>query len=279
MSQDSNLVTPLSCSSDTFPLKNGFRHFDDIIFRPEVAYHSSALLATSLDSITLPWRLKNARSRHSMLDVISGLANYGRKFANVALALPFPGNEMQSSSLAEYMPNVGPDDTLGLTSLTPSVPIKKDEISTMALSARGLENRLKPPGFTLSDPHWQKEYSRNIYKRTDPVNQAVLCHFSQHWAGARVGVTSAEAGSPISTPYPKIFLKRDPSDILIPTLAAWSSSTGSGIMLRKMMDRVSKINLSKLHRFREAGLETDDIGNVLEDLDTLAKSYEPDVSF
>ncbi len=47
-------------------------------------------------------------------------------------------------------------------------------------------------------------------------------------------------------------------------------------MVSKMSERMSKLNLNKLHRFQEAGLEADDVVEVLEDLYTLAKCYEPD---
>jgi len=210
-----------------------------------------------------------------MADVVSGLAERGRKFASVACAMPFAGTRLRQSSLAELMPEVNPDDTLGLVSLTPCVDFAKDEISMMALSARGLESRLKPAGFSLSDPHWQKEYSRNIYLRSDSVNQAFLCHFSQHWPSTRVGMTSAEAAVSVSTPFPQIFRQLD-GETSKPVLSAWSSSSGSGGMLRKMCARLAKINLGKLHRFREAGLESDDIETILEDLDSLAKAFEPD---
>ena len=275
LSLESDLVTPFSISNDTFPLKNSSRSFHDLVFRPDVAYHSSAILATTFECMTLPWRLKNARARHSMSDVASGLAERGRKLASAACAMPFPGGRFRDSSLAELMPDVSPDDTLGLVSLTPCVDFIKNETSMMALAARGLESRLKPAGFNLSDPHWQKEYSRNIYLRSDSVNQAFLCHFSQHWPDTRVGVTSAEDGASISSPYPKIFAQQD-GDTSKPVLTAWSSSTGLGGMLRKMSGRLAKINLGKLHRFGEAGLESDDIEAILEDLDSLAKAYEPD---
>ncbi len=145
-----------------------------------------------------------------------------------------------------------------------------------AISARGLESRLKPPSFSLTDPHWQKEYSKNVYLRTDSLNQALLCHFSQHWPETKVGVTSAVAGCPISAPYPKIFTDPNQQNSPLPILTSWNSSKGSGTMLRKMSERVTRINLNKLFRFKEAGLEADDLNEVLEDLDVAAKCFEPD---
>jgi hypothetical protein len=176
--------------------------------------------------------------------------------------------------LAEWLPNLTPEDTLDLVSVTPGVDFAKDDILTMALSARGLEGRLKPPRFCLTDPHWQKEYSRNVYLRMDSLNQAFLCHFSQHWPDAKVGITSAESALPVAIPYPKI-LSALPDGEEVAALTAWTATRSSGGMIRKMADRVAKLNLNKLHRFREAGLEADDVADFLEDLDTMAKCYEP----
>ena len=160
-------------------------------------------------------------------------------------------------------------------SLTPAVEYIKDDIWMQALSIRGMEQHLKPPGFNLSDPKWQKEYSSNIYMRTDSLNQAMLCHFSQHWPAAKVGVTSAAAGLPVSTPYPRILTEKT-YDSSVPMMSSWNSSKASGVMISKMSERMSKIKLNKLFRFKEAGLEVDDVAEVLEDFYTMAKCYEPD---
>jgi hypothetical protein len=126
-SQEANLVTPLSLSSDTFPLRNSFRTLNGVRYRPDLAYHTSAVLASTLDSLTLPWRMKTSRSRHSIHDLLSGLGVHGRKFAAAACAMPFPGSGYPFDSVCEMLPNVSADDTLGLVSLTPSVDFIKNE--------------------------------------------------------------------------------------------------------------------------------------------------------
>jgi hypothetical protein len=70
---------------------------------PELSYHTSAILAATFDGLTLPWRLKNALSRHGLHDVISGLAVDGRKFAAAACAVPFPGNSHQECILLIFI--------------------------------------------------------------------------------------------------------------------------------------------------------------------------------
>jgi hypothetical protein len=56
--ENCNLVTPLSLSGETFPLKGmQLRQFKGLNFKPELNYHTSGILASALDTITLPWRL------------------------------------------------------------------------------------------------------------------------------------------------------------------------------------------------------------------------------
>ena len=78
LSSEANIITPLSLASDTFPLRNSSRSLEGLHYRPDIAYHTSAILAGTLDSLTLPWRLSSSGARHSMLDVVSGnsSANY-----------------------------------------------------------------------------------------------------------------------------------------------------------------------------------------------------------
>ena len=58
LSQSTSLVTPMSLNEETFPLFNiRARKFSDFSYNPELHYHTSAILATAFDTLTLPWRL------------------------------------------------------------------------------------------------------------------------------------------------------------------------------------------------------------------------------
>ena len=90
LSENSNLITPLSMSNETFPLRNGMetRSFPSLNYNPQLHYNSSAVLSLAFDAMTLPWRmLKGPYASPSQ--VAAGLSAYGRKFASLQLVAPF----------------------------------------------------------------------------------------------------------------------------------------------------------------------------------------------
>ena len=66
------LTSPLSVLKDTFPImKTGNDHVRSLglssEYQPQLAYHSSAVLASALDTLTLPWRSYNGSAPISSL--------------------------------------------------------------------------------------------------------------------------------------------------------------------------------------------------------------------
>ena len=57
------------------------------------------------------------------------------------------------------------------------------------------------------------------------------------------------------------------------------SSNGMGLALKNIAVRCGKINLNKLHRFRDAGLENDELLETTEELTNLYECYEEDNIF
>lgn len=54
-------------------------------------YHTSAILASALDTFTLKYRLKN--SNYTLQDLCADLSPHNRKLAAASLCLPFSFNE------------------------------------------------------------------------------------------------------------------------------------------------------------------------------------------
>ena len=48
MSVEANLLTPLSLATDTYPLRNSFRKLDGVNYNPDLAYHTAAILASTM---------------------------------------------------------------------------------------------------------------------------------------------------------------------------------------------------------------------------------------
>ena len=62
----------------------------------------------------------------------------------------------------------------------------------------------------------------------------------------------------------------------VSALTSWQSSTdGVGMTVKSLAERSAKINLNKLHRFQEAGLENDELVEITESLQSLYECYRP----
>ena len=62
----------------------------------------------------------------------------------------------------------------------------------------------------------------------------------------------------------------------MPVLTSWQSSNGVGLMVKSLAERSGKINLNKLHRFQDAGLENDELLETTESLISLYECYTGD---
>ena len=60
----------------------------------------------------------------------------------------------------------------------------------------------------------------------------------------------------------------------IPVLTSLQSSGAVGLAVKSLAERSGKINLNKLHRFQDAGLENDELLETIEGLTNLYESYE-----
>lgn len=71
------------------------------LFQPELYYHSSAILAAALDTISLKYRLKSGN--YKLKDLCKDLTHNNRKTAAASLCLPFSLNS--DSDLIQCLDN------------------------------------------------------------------------------------------------------------------------------------------------------------------------------
>lgn len=126
-----NLITPMSHIFDPWGKTPRTRVLNNIQYRQDLMYHTSAVLAAALDLFTLPCRLQNKSS--SLHSLATSISYYGRSVAAVGLKLPLPiergGNEF--SSIEKVTGNF-------FDSLTPYVEIQPENIDVQSVSAKGL---------------------------------------------------------------------------------------------------------------------------------------------
>ena len=267
----STLVTPLSLSGDVFPLPGvGERRLPGVRLRPELAYHTSAVLASAIDTLSLPWRRRRPGDGVvRMYDVASGLGAGGRTVAEARMSLPFVRPHEQF--LADYLQ----DATLRPISLLP-VPTTSEEatVKLRAVSVRGLRARDLKPAPDRSGARRRKEEERsNPYRRCDSVSEALELYFgSGESSPAPTGVSASEVALPTVRPFPRI-LEGAEAEGSASALTCWESSSAAGRLCRSLAQRGAKVSLGRMHRFAEAGLEEDELREVLERLEATADAY------
>ncbi|XP_037080389.1 protein misato homolog 1-like isoform X2 [Pollicipes pollicipes] len=253
-----SLCTPLSVQAEwTAPLvAPSYRRMENFEYKPELPYHSGAVLAAALDTITLPWRRK--RDPVPLYEVTSSLSYGGRTVAGVASSLPLGIG--QNDYLSTWLEG----GNLKLCSVTPGVGAVPDEseIWSSCTVLRGVPDKQLRPAGVGSDPWLEVTGRRAAVRLREPLRTA--------------------------SPFPALFGPTVGRDGLLqprctkkdgvraaPTAAALQSSRAVGDSLAALHAVTARFNIAKFHRFSAGGLETDDWAEVLERTSDLVRCYRP----
>nr|ACO10413.1 misato homolog 1 [Caligus rogercresseyi] len=224
---ESSLLTPLSLNPGYFPLPKKPSSIPGMGIDHLSLYQSSALLASAIDTLSLPWRLKSNPA--PTFEFVDALSIRGRKCLTLSTAM------MMTSSDAPH-----------IHSLTPGFQFSPDsQIRIQSAIQRGT-----PTKFDLED-----------YLKTN---------FPQSYNSYRV---VQDEGSPIGRPYPRIFDSVYDKDERMNMITSWSSSDTMEKILNDIAAQASKLNLNKMSRFLEAGLEEDEFKEVINGLMNIADDY------
>lgn len=298
------LLTPLSLSKDTFPLKNNFRQMPHVNYQTNSHYHTSAILAAAVDTITLPWRSR--RNRIDMTEILNKLNINGRKVAGAALSFPLPlrSNEyfvefLENIEKAAAQNDVNLHKKMNLTSITPGCHDVTKNIQAETWCLRGINREMFKPKRDMRSNKAPIYTGR--YAMTDSVTGALFSHFDKMRETRRdyiqmpQSITCIDNSLPTGCPFPHVFQrsKISKNGLLLndtsnntengvaeaPVLASIQSSRAVGLSVKSLADRCGKVNLNKLHRFQDAGLENDELLETTEELINLCECYEENDDF
>lgn len=159
-------------------------------------YHTSAILASAIDTFTMPYRLKT--SAFTMADFCADLNTYGRKISAASIGMPF--GLKTGENLIDFLDKT---ETPLWQSLTPNCSIETDKTS-QHVTIRGIaKNRLKTPTCLAEDnekamPAFRCETTKEMLTY---YLQCVSFYTTSH-------VTSLNTALPTVMPYPDIFDER-----------------------------------------------------------------------
>jgi len=83
--EHSSIFIPLSTMARGWRTIGNKREFPDILYDENNLYHTSAILATYLDTISLRYRIRNPTQSNYLSGFCTDINNYGRKLAGAAL--------------------------------------------------------------------------------------------------------------------------------------------------------------------------------------------------
>lgn len=253
------------------------RQFPLIKYDEKNLYHTSAILASYLDTLTLRYRIRN-NSSNTLLELCGDLTNYGRKMTAGGFSFPFPMRYDQD--LIECLDRF---DGKMFTQLSPNSIIGTDYV-VQSVSVRGIpKTRLKKP-LKLA----QQQMKMAAYK-CESISEMFQLYFQCENHASLANVSAAQTPLNIQIPYPleifdtKLnldgFLKdvnrlQDEKITSLPTVASIQCSGKLADTIETLYREAKRIKISKLHRFKETGLESDEYAEALEILLQFKDKYE-----
>ncbi|XP_078064108.1 protein misato homolog 1 [Mustelus asterias] len=269
MSLNRNALSRKHLSPVTFP---------HVLYDASLNYHSSGLLATALETLTVPYRLHS--STVSLSQLTDALNQSGRKVVTASACIPFAMRD------TDMLPDVlsTHHTELPWSSLSPSGDFKENRCFAQSVVLRGISNQQQisnlAPGLKGAS-----------ILHTCPTGEEVLHTFLRsHFPTTLSAVHLAQSPCKVITPYPQFFthsfnktgqlrgsgLSSTSAVESIPVMTTLQSSPVWHGVLHNLYREVSRLNLRKFSSFLSAGTELDDFREVLEELKTLAQCYKMD---
>ncbi|XP_014224508.1 protein misato [Trichogramma pretiosum] len=278
LNENSSLFSPLCCDFNGWPVPNNPRKFENIVYKPELKYHTSALMATALDTLSI--RYRNRKYASSVLsDLCADLNKLGRKAVATSLSVPFPMNT--TVDFIDVLDNL--DGRCPWESLTPYCKIDQD-CSMHSVSLRGIpEDRLKRP---LKDA--ANQMNKAGY-RCSTVHEMMSLYLDSSCIRSGIHLTNTERPMIIKNPYPKIFESNvqqsgflsdsprpnDTNVATVPVMAGLHSGKFVADMYHSLHENVRKIrSINRFHSFADSGLEQDEFEECIHNLLDCKENYE-----
>ncbi|XP_063173078.1 protein misato homolog 1 isoform X1 [Candoia aspera] len=280
LASQSSLFCPLSLNGSLGLKPEAPLALPHLHYKASLDYHTSAILATALDTLTTPYRLQT--SAISVSNLAETVNFSGRKVAEAVAAIPFPVAEDQS--LPDALCSQQPSTVWSSLSSCGSHGDAHCFAQSVVLRGIGKQQQVSntPPG-------------------TEPKSVLHVCETGQEVLTRYLYMVSPETLSTslllqgpckLLAPYPQFFspfLNKHgflaekplyaPAKVdSIPVLAAFRSSAGLCRTLGDLYRALRRMDLRRWASFFSAGVEMEDLQEALDELRTLSHCYQKDHS-
>ena len=268
----SSLFVPASLANGLWRIMEPLIELPNLSYK-SVAYHTSAILASAIDTASIPYRVETNPCQ--LADITHSFNAQSRKMAAICMSLPFPLSA--NSSLVDVL--ASDEDRFPWKPVTPH--FQSDKIPLMqSVVLRGIKEPFVKSGVS---PGRLPRYLTGLNKASEILES----YLSNSCAGNLF--VNTVMSSPLKTcmPFPHIFSENVTKDGLlsdlkrpkhqgvesVPTMTSLQCSTGVGGVLRQLHSAAVKMNIKKHHKFIEMGLEEDDYVDTVHNLEVLAGNY------
>ena len=274
-SSHSSLFVPASLSSGLWRVLGPPCALANLQYQPG-AYHTSAVLAASIDTASQPYRLD--KGAIGLADITHSFNFQGRKMACVNTSLPL--GMYQNESLVDFLATfTNEQHSYPWRSLTPHVR-SDSPVFAQSVVMRGV----KPSQVASdTDPRKLPHYLTGLSSR----EEAMRNFLSEKSSGNPFALDCLNSPVKTTIPFPHIFSQhmtrtgylcdsQRPSDMgveEVPMMTSLQSSAGLAATLDCLHGAASKMNMKKHHRYLEAGIEEDDYTYTLDNLMSLREAY------
>ncbi|XP_019478637.1 protein misato homolog 1 [Meleagris gallopavo] len=275
LSAHSSLFCPLSLSGSLGIKPQPPTAFPYLNYDASLNYHSSAVLAAALDTLTVPYRL--CSSRGSMMHLAEMLNFSGRKVVAAWAAVPFPA--VRGHSLPDALCAHQQDVPWKLLSSCGEQKVSRCFAQSVVLRGICKENPTSCPGQQPPSP----------LHACETAEQVLQYYLHTVFPGAFSASHVLEQPCVTLPPYPRIFsslLSRQgflPDNLSsysaaavesIPVLTSLQSSPALRTLLSDLCKDLQKLGTRRCASFFAAGVEEDDFHEAFQELRTLAQCYE-----
>ncbi|KAM5159958.1 protein misato homolog 1 isoform 3-T3 [Callospermophilus lateralis] len=259
----SSFVCPLSLGGSLGLRPQPPVNFPHLHYDATLPFHCSAILATALDTVTVPYRLRS--SPVSMVHLANMLTFSGKKVVTAGAVIPFPLVPGQSL----------PDALVQLGGATPWTPLSAcgnpsgTRCFAQSVVLRGIDRACHTsqltPGTPLPSP-----------LHACITGEEVLAQYL-HQQQPRVTSSSHLLLTPcrVAPPYPYLFSSLGQQAVhSIPVFGALCSSSSLHQTLGGLATELAKLDLRRWASFLDAGVEQDEMEELLQELHSLAQCYQ-----
>ncbi|KAM9294616.1 protein misato homolog 1, partial [Gastrophryne carolinensis] len=286
MSAHSSILCPLTVCSSLGRRPGNPAPFPHLLYDASRQYHSSAVLAVTLDTLTAPYRMSS--SSLAMAHLAETLNFSGRKVMTASCSLPFPLSSGHSLPDA-LVPYAALPPWRGLSACEDGGPVFSQSVVLRGIP-RKLQTSHLPPGTRPRSPLHSctsgeevlRTYLAALYPGTISVSHLLEAPCMLGPAFPQVfSRYIAKDGRTLEEPLP------EPADTIaaativlspaavrgVPVMAALRAPASLRQSLLALCDEVAKADVRRWTNFSAAGVEEDDLREALNELRDLAERY------